>query len=89
MTEYFDPNETDHAGMCFCPGCTAKRFIDIHVSIGYDASELIETIACAMIMVLSAAPDDYRAELTEEILDGVYDSVQFRTQKPAAGELVH
>jgi hypothetical protein len=87
MAEY--SASEDHAGVCLCPVCTAKRFIDIHVSMGYEAHDLLESLAYTMILVLTAAPDHYRAGLTEEILDGIHDRVHFNTTPPTDKDVVH
>lgn len=87
MTEYSESDEP--AGVCFCPICTAQRVVNMHTAAGYGANDLLESLAYAVIMVLVAAPDNYRAELMEEILDGIHDSVHFNTASPTDTDVVH
>tara|TARA_R110000787_G_C13392874_1_gene442785 strand:- start:267 stop:539 length:273 start_codon:yes stop_codon:yes gene_type:complete len=79
----------DMGAACICPECAAHRFIEIHLALGFEAADVVESLSHGLTVVLSSLPKDIMEEVLVDVLSNIEEAVMFRVEGPVVGETVH
>jgi len=64
-------------------------FMDVHISLGFEAVDLVESFSYGLTLVLASVPEDIVEEIVGEVLNNIEEAVMFRVEGPIEGDTIH
>ena len=74
---------------CTCPQCAIRLFIDVHILLGFEAVDLVESFSHGLTLVLASVPEDIVEEIVGEVLSNIEKAVMLRVEGPIEGDTIH